>query len=96
MSRAVVTCSGSGRPEALRKVVARHAELAGLLRHQLREALLAAGDVLGHGHRDVVGRLGDQSLDGVDEVDLGALLDVELGGLGGYGIGREPDLGADR
>ena len=75
-------------------MVALHAELAGLLRHHLGEARLAAGDMLGHGHGHVVARLGDQRLDGVEQRDLGALLDVELGGLGRDGVGREADLGA--
>ena len=93
MSRAVVTCSSSGRPEALRNMRGRHAELARLLRHQPGEPLLAAGDVLGDGHGHVVGALGDQRLDGVDEGDLLALLEVELGGRRRRGVGGDLDLG---
>ena len=93
MSRAVVTWSSSGRPEALRKVVADMPSWRALLGHQPGEFLLAAGDVLGHGDGHVVGALGDQDLDGIDESDLLALVEVELGGGRGSGVGRELDLG---
>ena len=58
---------GSGRPEAFVKVVLRHADLVRLARHQAREVLLRAGDVLGERNGDVVGGLGDQRLDGVED-----------------------------
>ena len=65
MSRAVVTCSSSGRPEALRKVVLAHADVARRLRHNAGEILLGAGEVLGDGDGGVVGGLGHQGLDRV-------------------------------
>ena len=70
-----------------------HAELTRLLGHQLCELLLAAGDVLGDRHRNVVGALGDQSLDGLDEGDLLAGLEIELGWRGSRRNRGHADLG---
>ena len=93
MSRAVVTWSSSGRPEAFWKVVADMPELVRLLRHQLGEPLLAAGDVLGDGHGHVVGALGDERLDGIDQRDLLALFEPELGWCGLGRVGGDLELG---
>ena len=83
MSRAVVICSGSGRPEALRKVVFGHADLARLARHQAGEVRFRAADVLGKRDGNVVGRFGDERLDGIEDGQLLAGLEVQLGGGGG-------------
>ena len=61
-SRAVIRCSGSGSPVALRKVDFVEAELARLLRHDAGKGFLVAGHALGDGHAGVVARLHDDAL----------------------------------
>jgi hypothetical protein len=73
-----------------------HAELVRLAVHELGELRLAAGDMLGYGDGHVVGRLDDQSPDGVTNGDLGALLDLQPGRRRPRRIGREPEGGGER
>ena len=74
------------------KVGARHADVVRLARHQAREVLLRAGDVLGERDGDVVGGFGHQRLHGIEHGDLGAGLDLELGGCGVGALLRHLDL----
>ncbi len=87
---------GIGQPRRVPERGRLHPELARLLRHQLGEPLLAAADVLGDGNGHVVRGLGDQRLDGVERLDLAALVHVEFGRLLPDGMGREADLGPVR
>ena len=93
MSRAVVTCSSSGRPEAFRNTVDCMPSWRALCVISFGEFFLAAGDVLGDGNGHVVGALGDQRLDGVDERDLFAFRQIQLGRSRVGGVGRDLDLG---
>ena len=75
-----------------------HAECARLAVIMPREVALAAAERFGHHHRDVVGRLGDDGLDGVLDLDRLAGPQAELGGrllggvLGDLHFARELDL----
>ena len=93
MSRAVVTCVVVGQPRGIAEGRGGHAELARLARHEPGELLLAAGDMLGNRYGDVVGALGDENLDGIDERDLLALVEIELGGRRRHRVGGKLDLG---
>ena len=65
---------------------ARHAESVRFARHHFGERALVAADLLRDGDRDVVGRTGDDRLDGVLDGDRVAGLDAELGRLLGGGV----------
>ena len=82
-----------GQARGIAKGRGRHAELVRLAGHEARELLLAAGNVLGDRHGNVVGALGDENPDGVEERDLLALGQIELGGCGRRGVGGHLDLG---
>ena len=51
----------------------------GLLRHQLGEAVFVAAEIFGDGNGGVVGRFGDDALDGVFDRDGLAGFEIELG-----------------
>ena len=70
-----------------------HADLARLAGHQAGEVAFRAADVLGERDGDVVGGLGDQRLDRVDDGDLLAGFQPELGGGGGRRFLGHLDLG---
>ncbi len=84
---------GVGQARGIAERGVRHADLARLARHQVGEVRFRAADMLGERDGDVVGRFGDESLDGVKDGQLLAGLEVQLGGGRGGALLCHLDLG---